>query len=1053
VTFATIQTSFAAGELSPSLFGRVDLSKFHVGLSTCRNAFVDYRGGAVNRAGTAYCGRCKQSGSASPPRDLPFQFSVSQGLVLEFGDLYMRIKSEGEYVLEPSFNVTGISQASPGVVLSPGHNYANGDWVVLTGVLGMTQINNLTFNAPFAYIVANSNTGAGTFTLTDLDGNAVNTVTFSAYVSGGTVARIFTLTTPYAASDLPSLKYTQSADVMTLTHNSYAPRDLTRLGATNWTLTPTTFGSAIAAPTGASAAPSNPTSTNPTTYQYVVTAVDAKTGEESVASNIATITNSVDIAATQGANTVTWTAVAGASAYNVYKAPAGVFGAGVPVGSLFGFAGTSLGTQFLDSNITADFTKTPPLHLNPFATGSIGAVTVTAGGTGFTQATVGTTITTSTGSGAVLTPIVLSGAVVAVIVQNGGQNYAPADTVAFTGGSGATATLTLGPASGTFPGTCAYFQERRVYADTANNPDTYFMSQPGAFTNMDAGTPPADSDAIVGTPWAQQVNGIQFMIPMPNGLVVLTGLGAWQLSGGVNQTAVTPADQVATPQAYNGCSPTVPPVQANYDILYVQQKGSIVRDLAFNFFVNIYTGTDMTVLSNHLFTGHQILQWAYAEEPYKVIWCIREDGIALSFTYLKEQDVYAWARSDTNGLFQGVCSISEAAINAVGSPLVNATYFIVKRYVNGQWVYYSERMDDRIYSILDDAWFVDSGLSLSRVEPNATLSVLSATGSQNIGALNIISGGTNYTAPTATIQDPTGTGAQVTFTVAGGIITGYTIVAAGQNYSAPQIVVQDATGSGAIIQAIVTNNVQFTASASVFAGTMSDGGKVLRMGGGIATITQAIDTRNVIANITQPIAQTIPNDPNNMPVPAVSGTWSIGTPTSIVSGLNHLNGMTVAILADGSVVANQVVQNGQITLPQPASAVIIGLPYTAQLQSLYLDVQGGSTVQGKRKNIQAVTVRVAASRGFQVGTNQVDASTTPTGATAPWTNLKAMKEIKQRSAQISAGSAIPLFTGDLRINLPGDWAKPGQVAIQQQNPLPLQVLALIPELTVGDSNG
>src|SRR6185312_3289065 len=187
----------------------------------------------------------------------------------------------------------------------------------------------------------------------------------------------------------------------------------------------------------------------------------------------------------------------------------------------------------------------------------------------------------------------------------------------------------------------------------------------------------------------------------PNGLVILTGLGAWQLNGGAQQTAVTPADQDATPQAYNGCSPTVPPIQVNYDILYVQQKGSIVRDLAFNFFVNIFTGTDMTVLSNHLFTGHQILQWAYAEEPYKVIWCVRDDGMLLSFTYLKEQDVYAWARHDTNGLFQGVCSISEAATNATGSPLVNAVYYIVKRFVNGQWVYYSERMDDRIWSILD----------------------------------------------------------------------------------------------------------------------------------------------------------------------------------------------------------------------------------------------------------------------------------------------------------------------------------------------------------------
>src|SRR6185437_10776533 len=103
------------------------------------------------------------------------------------------------------------------------------------------------------------------------------------------------------------------------------------------------------------------------------------------------------------------------------------------------------------------------------------------------------------------------------------------------------------------------------------------------------------------------------------------------------------------------------------------------------------------------------------------------------------------------------------------------------------------------------------------------------------------------------------------------------VVAGGHGYSQPQIIVEDPTGSGAIIQAIVTNDVQFTASSPVFTGTMSDVGKVIRMGGGVASITQAIDTENVIANITQPIAQTIPNDPNQMPVPAVAGTWSLGT--------------------------------------------------------------------------------------------------------------------------------------------------------------------------------
>ena len=102
------------------------------------------------------------------------------------------------------------------------------------------------------------------------------------------------------------------------------------------------------------------------------------------------------------------------------------------------------------------------------------------------------------------------------------------------------------------------------------------------------------------------------------------------------------------------------------------------------------------------------------------------------------------------------------------------------------------------------------------------------------------------------------------------------------------------------------------------------------------------------------------------PEPATSGSWSISTPTTTISGLNHLNGLTVAILADGSVVSNQVVTNNSITLQQPASNIVIGLPYTCQVQTMYLDgpSQGG-TIQNKRKNISAVGLRVEGSRVFR----------------------------------------------------------------------------------------
>lgn len=1062
--FASIQNGFSAGEISPRLFGRTDLAKYHIGCSTVRNFFIDYRGGASSRAGVAYVGMCKQgapntggTSTSNPPRDIPFQFSISQGYALEFGDLYMRIKSDGAYVTETGKNITAATKANPLVITANSHGFVNNDWVYIASMGGMTNLNGLT------WLVAGASTN--TFQVKNLFDVTIDSTNFSTYTSGGTASRIYTVPSPYNAVDLPFLKFTQSADTMTLTCvnqqtlTEYPSYELVRNAATNWTFTADSFGSSITAPTGLSVT-ANSSTTPSTYYSYVVTAVDATTGEESVASNVGTVQNN-DIAINAGSNALIWNRVASASSYNVYAATPS-YSVPVPVGASFGYIGSAFAPQFTDTNIIADFTTVPPVHNDPFSRGEITSVTPTSFGGSYTQGGTSYIISTSTGSNAFIVPVVQSGNVVAYIVENGGKSYQFGDTIRITSsGSGtlATATLNIGPQSGTYPATCAYYQQRRAYAFTLNQPDTYFMSQPGAFNNMDSSVPSTDSDSITGAPWAQQINGIQFLVPMPGGLVILTGKGAWQLNGGTS-SALTPADQTATPQAYNGCHFHIPPIVVNYDILYVQAKGSIVRDLSYNFFVNIYTGTDMTVLSNHLFDFHQLQQWAYAEEPFKIIWAIRDDGVMLSLTYLKEQDVYAWARHDTNGLFVGVCSITE--------PPVDAVYVITQRYIQGpgKWAYYSERMDNRNWQTVEDCFCVDAGLSLPMTFPNATLTPAAANGTNNISSLNLIDGGSGYTAPTITAADPTGegTGFAATLTVGGGIITGYSISNQGHGYQpGTQIVIADSTGTRGKLAPIITNNVTFTASSSVF--TAGNVGDVIRIGhnnaspsssftitpngGGKAIIVSQTGTA-CIANIIEPITNVVPDDPNNTPVPVSANYWSLSTPVSSISGLNHLEGMEVAVLADGSVVANQTVEDGAISLPASYSAVTVGLPFTAQLQTLYLDPPAPMTTQGQRKNLQAVTVRVQATRGISVGTNQPDASTQPNGQAPAWTN---MYEMKQRNATQSPGAPIPLYTGDLRELVGGDWAKPGQIAIQTNYPIGCNILALVPEWNIGDTRG
>lgn len=1057
----SLQTSLVKGEVAPGLWGREDVPITHEGASTCRNFVVSYRGGVFSRAGLAYVGTCKQQYPV-PPRDIPFQFNIEQGFVLEFGDQYMRVKSDGAYVVESSVNVTGVS--STAVFTAPGHGYSVGDWVYDTGNTGF---NGLT------WIIRGVTTN--TFIVSDLFGNSVTTATASG---AGTVQRVYTAVAPYAAVDLPFLKYTQSADVMSLTlvnqdtNFEYIPYTLTRHSNTNWTFTPKTFAATIQPPTGLTVV-AHASDVPSTWYAYVVTAVSSKTGEESIASLIASVENN-DISVSQGSNLLSWQPVDGADSYNVYLAPAS-YQVGVPPSSIFGFIGTALAPSFTDDNITPDFTIVPPVHNDPFARGVITEVKPTAGGINYDNTTISYTITTSTGVGFSGRPLVSNGSLNGFIIDNPGfgyqagdtitfsdsgggvatgnyqgtTNHADGDTIDFNGvpitfrrssaapaylevtlgntvaltfqnlsnylnastnvslsvatytydathlyityktpgavgnayvlgtggvwtasgatltgggvvGSGATATLIVGAETGTYPAVSAFFSQRQVFANTLNQPDTYWMTQPGLYNNMDSSIPVTDGDSITGTPWAQQVNGIQFLQPMPGGLVVFTGKGAWQVNGG-SSAAITPSDQTATPQAYNGCNNKVPPFPINYDILYVQSKGSIVRDLAYNFFTNIYTGTDLTIFSNHLFSNKQIVQWAYAEEPYKLVWAVLNDGTMLCMTYLKEQEVTSWTRHDTNGLFVSVVSVTELPVDAV--------YVITQRFINGAWRYYSERMNNRLWENVEDSFCVDSGISTAGFEPAGILSASASTGT----------------------------------------------------------------------------NVTFTSTATPF--NSGNVGAILRTGGGKATITGFNSSSQLVGTVTEPITAVIPDNTSLLPLPQAQGNWSLASNLTVFNGLNHLEGQTVSILADGSVVPSQVVTNGQITLAEPASLVTIGLQYVCQVQTLYADHQENQTVQNKRKNISAVGLRLEASRGLTVGADQVDASTQQNGASVPWTN---MNEIKERSMFVNAGTAVPLYTGDYYKAITSGWSVHGQVAVQQTYPLPATILALILYWNVGD---
>jgi len=309
MTATMMQPSFTGGEISPSLYGRVDLSKYHTGLKVCRNFIAHRHGGISNRSGTVFVNEVKVSSKAV--RLIPFQFNAVQSYILEFGDQYIRIIKDG-----------GLVQWDPADVSA---------WITATGYtvddFAKDGSNNI-------YRCIADHTSSAS----DEPGTGASWETYWVLDSN------YMVSTPYLEADLARINYKQSADVLYLVHPGYEPRKLSRTDHDAWTLSTISFGAGISAPTGV-----NRSSGSGTTYRMGVTAVSS-TGEESL------LSSTVTMGAT---DTISWTAVTGADFYRVYMERNGIYG----------WVGNASGTSWKNDTYGPDMDYTAPLAQSPFSGG------------------------------------------------------------------------------------------------------------------------------------------------------------------------------------------------------------------------------------------------------------------------------------------------------------------------------------------------------------------------------------------------------------------------------------------------------------------------------------------------------------------------------------------------------------------------------------------------------------------------------------------------------------------------------------------------------------
>ena len=520
-----LQRSFAGGEVSPEMFGRIDDAKYQNGMATCRNFITKPHGPAENRPGFAFVRAVKDS--TKKTRLIPFTFSTTQTMVIEMGAGYFRFHTMGATLLD----------------------------------------------AAVPYEIAN----------------------------------------PYAEADLFDIHYVQSADVLTLVHPNHAPRELRRLGATSWQLTTIAFTPNVSAPSAPTLAAAGHSSVK-YTYEYVVTAMDDEGVSESVASTAATVGG--NLLETGATVTISWTAVTGASRYNIYKLQ----------GGLFGYIGQTAGLSIVDDNIAPDLSKTPPIY----------------------------------------------------------------DTV-FSG-------------SGKYPGAVSYFEQRRCFAGTIDQPQNIWMTKSGTESNVSYSLPIRDDDRIAFRVAAREANTIRHIVPLAE-LLLLTSSAEWRVTS-VNSDAITPTSISIKPQSYIGAS-NVQPVIVNNTLIYPAARGGHVRELGYNWQAGGFITGDMSLRAPHLFDAQDIVDMAFSKAPYPVVWFVSSNGKLLGLTYVPEQQVGAWHQHDTDGVFESCAVVAEGAEDVL--------YVVVRRTIGGSSVRYVERMASRQFVDQEDAFFVDCGATYDGV--------------------------------------------------------------------------------------------------------------------------------------------------------------------------------------------------------------------------------------------------------------------------------------------------------------------------------------------------
>lgn len=478
----------------------------------------------------------------------------------------------------------------------------------------------------------------------------------------------------YAIADVYDLKFTQSADVLYITHPDYAPKKLSRISETQWTLEAIDFQDG----------------------PYL----DIDDRGYTLTPGAATGTG---ITLTAGPSVNVTGVIAGSAGYSVITASAHGYSAGDRI-----FVASVGGTTEVNGTWTVYSSTTNTITI---AVTFVNAYT--AGGT------IRPAIFDSTDNGR-------------LIRMKEGSTWGWAKMASFTDAAHITidiqSTLTntnakstwrLGVWSGYvgFPSCVVFHEDRLCFSGAAEAPQRVDCSNSGDYENFApsdmSGTATASS-AVAFIMNSNDVNAVRWITSDEKGLLPGSVGGEWVVKG-TSGEALSPTN-VNAKRATSFGSSNVQPVQVGKSTIFVQRSGRKVREFNYFYDVDGFRATDLSLLSEHI-TESGIVQMAYQKEPQPIVWCVRTDGVLCAMTYERDVDnlKVGWARHIIGGQDELGEHARVESVAVIPSPdgTTHDVWLIVRRYINGSYSRCVEYITPTFDDSLDqrEAFFVDCGLT------------------------------------------------------------------------------------------------------------------------------------------------------------------------------------------------------------------------------------------------------------------------------------------------------------------------------------------------------